>query len=70
MRRTWAHLSPTMDVARKIGLRRTRNPIILRIDAETARKDGVTFYKATDKIYLTGSLLPKYIRNGRTLQTH
>ena len=70
MRRTWVYLSPTVEVAREVGLRRTRNPTILAIDVEVARKDGVTFYKATDKVYLCGSLLPKYIRNGRTLQTH
>ena len=70
MRRTWVYLSPTVEVAREVGLRRTRNPTILAIDVEVARKEGAIFYKATDKIYLCGPLLPKYIRNSRTLQTH
>ena len=70
MRRTWVHLSPTVEVAREVGLRRTRNPTILAIDVEVARKEGTIFYKATDKVYLCGPLLPKYIRNNRTLQTH
>jgi len=62
MKRTWVHLSPTVDIAREIGLRRTRNPIILMIDVEAARKDGVVFYRATDKVYLCGPLLSRYIR--------
>ncbi len=62
MKRRWVHLSPTMEVAMEVGLRRTRKPIILEIDAEAARKDGISFYKATDKVYLCKYLPPKYIR--------
>lgn len=66
MKRTWVHLSPTVEVAREIGLRRTRNPTILMIDVEAARKEGIAFYKATDKVYLCEPLLPKHIMNTRT----
>jgi len=68
MRRAWVHLSPTVEVAREVGLRRTRNPTILAIDVEVARKEGIAFYKATDKVYLCGRLLPKYIMKTRTPQ--
>lgn len=62
MGRRWVHLSPTIEVAKEIGYRRTRNPVILEIDAEKARGDGFKFYKATDKVYLCRKVPPKYIR--------
>jgi len=35
------HLSTTKNIARKVGKRRTSNPIILVIDARKARKEGI-----------------------------
>ncbi|MEM3726187.1 MAG: RNA 2'-phosphotransferase [Candidatus Bathyarchaeia archaeon] len=71
MKRRWVHLSPTMEIAMEVGLRRTRKPVILEIDAEAARKDGIRFYRATDKVYLCEHLPPKYIRciNGQAKKT-
>ncbi len=62
MKRRWVHLSPTVKVAREIGYRRTRSPVILEIDAEKARRDGFKFYEATDKVYLCRKIPPKYIK--------
>jgi len=62
MGRKWVHLSPTIEVARQIGLRRTSKPAILEIDVEKARRDGVKFYKATDQVYLCRQIPPRYIR--------
>jgi len=62
MKRRWVHLSPTVKIAREIGYRRTRSPVILEIDAERARRDGFKFYKATDKVYLCQAIPPKYIK--------
>ena len=62
MKRRWAHLSPTIEIAIKVGMRRTRKPVILEIDAEKARKNGIKFYKATDQVYLTKYVPPKYIK--------
>lgn len=62
MRRRWVHLSPTTEIAIEVGLRRTSEPVILEVNAEAARKDGVRFYKATDKVYLCSNVLPKYIK--------
>jgi len=62
MKRKWVHLSPTVDIAEEVGLRRTKNPVILEIDAEEARKSGSEFYKATDKVYVCKAILPRYIR--------
>ncbi|MCD6445229.1 RNA 2'-phosphotransferase [Candidatus Bathyarchaeota archaeon] len=62
MGRRWVHLSPTIEIAKKIGLRRTNKPVILEINVERARENGLKFYKATDKVYLTSCIPPKYIK--------
>ncbi len=62
MKRRWVHLSPTIEIARKIGLRRAGHPVVLEIDAEAARKNGIKFYKATEEVYLCRRLPAKYIK--------
>ena len=62
MKRRWVHLSPTPEIARRIGLRRTSRPAIIEIDVERARRGGIKFYKATDEVYLCNYIPPKYIR--------
>ncbi len=62
MRRRWVHLSPTVDLAWRVGSRRTGNPVILVIDAERARRDGIKFYKATEEVYLCRHVPSKYIK--------
>jgi len=62
MKRKWVHLSPTIGIAKEVGMRRTKNPVVLEIDAETAIQDGIRFYRATDKVYTSGPISPKYIK--------
>lgn len=62
MKRRWVHLSPTKEIATEVALRRTNNPVILKIDAEAARKEGLRFYKATDKVYLCRALSSRCIK--------
>jgi len=69
MGRRWVHLSPTPEIAKEIGLRRTKTPVILEIDAEIARKNGLKFYEATDKVYLCRQIPPKYIKRKITYQS-
>ena len=45
----------------KVGMRRTRNPVILRIDAESAIREGIIFEKANELVYLSGEIPPKFI---------
>lgn len=61
MKRRWVHLSPTIGIATEVGMRRTKNPAILKIDVEAARKNGVKFYRATDKVYVCDTVLPRYL---------
>ncbi|MGD8565878.1 MAG: RNA 2'-phosphotransferase [Candidatus Bathyarchaeota archaeon] len=62
MKRRWVHLSPTKEIAKDVGLRRTNRPIILQINAVHARKNGVKFYKATDKVHLCKHVNPEMIK--------
>jgi len=62
MRRRWVHLSPTEEIAREVGKRRTNSPTILIIDVSEARSHGIRFFRATDKVYLCKYVPAKYIQ--------
>ncbi len=61
MGRKWVHLSTSIEIAREVGKRRAKEPVILRIDAEKARKEGIKFYRATREVYLCRYVPPKFI---------
>lgn len=67
MKRRWVHLSPTIEIAIRVGLRRTNKPVVLEIDTEAARKNGAKFYKATNTVYLCSYIQPEHIK--RVLHT-
>jgi len=62
MRRKWVHLSSTVEIALEVGKRRTDSPVVLVIDAHEARRHGVKFFRATDKVYVCRYVSAKYIR--------
>ena len=62
MRRQWVHLSPTKDIARDVGGRRTANPVILEVDAKAARDEGIRFYKVTETVFLCSRVPPRYVK--------
>jgi len=62
MKRRYAHLSPTEEIAREVGKRRTDKPVVLVIDAIEARRHGVGFFRATDKVYVCKYVPAKYIK--------
>jgi len=62
MGRQWVHLSPTREIAEDVGRRRTPQPAILSIDAANARRAGVKFYRATDKVYLCRKVPLAYLK--------
>ena len=63
MKRQYVHLAKSIDVAFMVGRRRTKSPIILKIDALGAYNDGIKFYDGGDDIYLVEYISPKYIIN-------
>lgn len=48
--RKYVHLSPNIDMALEVGRRHHPNPVVLRIDAPKAWKDGIIFYRRGDVI--------------------
>jgi len=62
MKRQWVHLSPTKEIARDVGRRRTPNPIILVIDAAQARDGGVKFHRASDKVFVCKHVPARFIK--------
>jgi len=61
MQRKWVHLSPTKEIAFEVGRRRTFEPVVLMIDAKEARKDGVIFFKATERVFLCREVPAEHI---------
>ena len=52
MQRQYVHLSIDVETATRVGKRRDPEPIILKIDAESAHKAGLQFYIGNDKVWL------------------
>jgi putative RNA 2'-phosphotransferase len=61
MRRQYVHLSVDRATAHAVGRRKSRTPVILRIDAAGAARAGVAFYAGNDKVWLTDRVAPEFI---------
>jgi 5-formyltetrahydrofolate cyclo-ligase len=55
------HLSPTTHMAGDVGRRHCSNPVILKIDATQALKDGISIEKASEVIFVSDFIPPGYI---------
>ncbi len=60
-KRQYVHLSENVETAIMVGKRTFSNPIIILIDVQSARKEGIKFYKSGD-MYLADYIHPKFIR--------
>ena len=60
-KRNFVHLSETMDMAKQVGTRHG-SPVVLTIDIEAMIRAGCKFYKAQKGIWLTGNILPKFLK--------
>jgi putative RNA 2'-phosphotransferase len=61
MARHHVHLSPTPDAARKVGGRHGK-PVVLAVDAAAMAKDGATFYRSANGVWLADAVPPRYLR--------
>ncbi len=59
---TFVHLSTTIEKSEEVARLRTDNPIILEVDAKSARNDGIRIVKANDIIALAKEIPAKYIK--------
>ncbi len=58
--RQYVHLSDTYETALKVGARHG-DPAVLTLDAEEMVKDGMTFYRSENGVWLCDYVPPKYI---------
>ena len=61
MGRQYVHLSTDIPMAESVGKRRDSNPVILKIDAKQAAKDGIKFYVGNDEVWLCDHVHAKYL---------
>jgi putative RNA 2'-phosphotransferase len=61
MKRQYVHLSTDERTARLVALRRTAQPVILRIAAREADRQGVHFYPGNEDIWLADPIPPAFI---------
>ena len=59
MSRQHVHLSGDFDTAMAVG-RRHGAPVVITIDARAMARDGVTFYRSENGVWLCGHVEPKY----------
>ena len=53
MKRQYVHLSADVETATQVALRRTPDPVLLKVNAAGAHKAGAKFYKGNDNVWLT-----------------
>jgi putative RNA 2'-phosphotransferase len=59
--RQFVHLSPDVDTARTVG-RRRGTPVVLVVDAAGAHAAGSVFRRASNGVWLTDAVPPRYLR--------
>lgn len=62
MKRRWVHLSPTKEIAIEVGRRRALKPVVFEVNAKDARRNGLRFFKATERVFVCREVPPQYIR--------
>ena len=62
MSRQYVHLTVSKDIARMVGRRRDRDPVVLEVAATEAYTEGILFYRANDNFWLADRIPPGHIR--------
>jgi putative RNA 2'-phosphotransferase len=61
VKQRYVHLSTSVDKAREVAKIHTEDPVLLVINAEEARNDGVILLSATENIVLADEIPPQYL---------
>jgi putative RNA 2'-phosphotransferase len=61
MRRQYVHLSSDRRTASEVGGRKCQKPVILTVDAAAAARNGVTFLRGNEKVWLAVRVPPEFI---------
>ncbi|WP_025897282.1 RNA 2'-phosphotransferase [Sneathiella glossodoripedis] len=54
--RQYVHMSNNAQVARKVGARKSKNPVVLQIDTILARKNSVQFSREKNGVWLSNAI--------------
>lgn len=68
MGRQYVHLSTDPETANSVGSRRAKKPVLLAIDAATAHRSGVAFYRGNDKVWLADFVPAEYMTENRLVR--
>lgn len=66
MSRQYVHLSEDIKTANLVGKRKDKHPIILVINTENARAEGIKFYLGNEKVWLADSIPSEFIEVFKT----
>lgn len=61
MGRQFVHLSADAETATKVGSRKGKSPVILKINAGAAHASGVAFYHGNEMVWLADAVPPSFI---------
>lgn len=61
IKQRYVHLSTSIEKALEVAKIHTDDPVLIRINAEEARNDGVKLLTANDNIVLSDEILPQYL---------
>lgn len=61
LRRQYVHLSTDVDTAIAVGRRKSRDPILLRVNAAEADAAGVLFYEGNEMVWLADRIPPRFV---------
>jgi len=61
VKQRYVHLSTSEDKAREVAKIHTEDPVLLVVNAEEARNDGVMMLSATENIVLADEIPPEYL---------
>jgi putative RNA 2'-phosphotransferase len=61
MRRHHVHLSPDIETATRVGARRGK-PVVLVIDGQAMRAEGLVFYVTENNVWLTNNVPARFLR--------
>lgn len=62
IKQRYVHLSTSVEKAREVASIHTENPVLIVINAQEARNDGVTMLAATENIVLSLEIPPQYLK--------
>jgi len=63
MNRDFVHLSEDVATAQQVGARHDTHPVIYRIAARDAAKNGILFYPTSSRVWLVSELPARFLHH-------